>query len=84
MEDRVFASFLEKSRKRLHALASESSVLNILGEQGDPPRRYLLGFDGVEHLAADLQRIKDEDVPAFNAQLRVAGLPEIYLPRPIS
>ncbi len=35
-------------------------------------------------LAVELQRIKSEDVPAFNEILRAAGLPEIYLPRPIS
>jgi photosystem II stability/assembly factor-like uncharacterized protein len=35
-------------------------------------------------LAAVLQRIENEDVPAFNETLRNAGLPEIYLPRPIS
>jgi hypothetical protein len=35
-------------------------------------------------LATRLQIIKSRDIPAFNETLRAAGLPEIYLPRPIS
>jgi hypothetical protein len=33
---------------------------------------------------AELQRILNEDIPAYNAVLRAAGLPEIYLPRPVT
>ena len=47
----------------------------------DVTRDYLNVWSG---LATELQRIKSEDVPAFNQTLRAAGLPEIYLPRPIS
>jgi len=32
----------------------------------------------------ELQRILNEDIPAFNEILRGAGLPEIYVPRPIT
>ena len=32
----------------------------------------------------ELQRILTEDIPAYNRVLRAAGLPEIYLPRPIA
>jgi hypothetical protein len=32
----------------------------------------------------ELLAILNEDVPAFNELLRGAGLPEIYVPRPIS
>jgi photosystem II stability/assembly factor-like uncharacterized protein len=35
-------------------------------------------------VAAELQRIKTADIPAFNRLLRNAGLPEIYLPRPVT
>jgi hypothetical protein len=35
-------------------------------------------------IEAELQVIKSEDVPAFNEILRAAGLPEIYLPRPVT
>ncbi len=35
-------------------------------------------------LETQLRVILDEDVPAFNEVLRRAGLPELYLPRPIS
>ena len=35
-------------------------------------------------LETRLQIIKSRDIPAFNETLRAAGLPEIYLPRPIS
>lgn len=43
---------------------------------------YLDDWDGI---LTELQVIKSEDIPAFNALLRDAGLPEIYLPRrPVS
>ncbi|MCA9737945.1 MAG: hypothetical protein KC645_10015, partial [Gemmatimonadetes bacterium] len=35
-------------------------------------------------LELQLQTILNEDVPAFNQLLRRAGLPEIYVPRPVS
>jgi hypothetical protein len=35
-------------------------------------------------IQAQLHRILGEDVPAYNAVLRAAGLPEIYLPRPVT
>jgi photosystem II stability/assembly factor-like uncharacterized protein len=37
-----------------------------------------------DDLAAELQQIKNRDIPALNALLREAGLPEIYLPRPVT
>lgn len=33
---------------------------------------------------AELQRILAEDIPTYNQILRAAGLPEIYLPRPVT
>jgi hypothetical protein len=42
---------------------------------------YLKVWSDIE---AELQVIKNEDVPAFNEILRAAGLPEIYLPRPVT
>jgi photosystem II stability/assembly factor-like uncharacterized protein len=42
---------------------------------------YLQVWSDIE---AELQVIKNEDVPAFNEILRAAGLPEIYLPRPVT
>ena len=41
---------------------------------------YLEIWNGIE---AELRVITDRDIPAFNQVLRAAGLPEIYLPRPI-
>ena len=35
-------------------------------------------------IETELQVILNEDIPAFNETLRAAGLPEIYLPRPVS
>ena len=35
-------------------------------------------------IQAELQRIKRQDIPAFNVVLRAAGLPELYLPRPVT
>ena len=32
----------------------------------------------------ELQAILNEDIPAFNRVLRAAGLPEIYVPRPVT
>jgi hypothetical protein len=51
--------------------------------------------DGVKEVAADyltewseyateLQTLKTRDIPALNQVLRAAGLPEIYLPRPVT
>ncbi|MEJ2204053.1 MAG: glycosyl hydrolase [Gemmatimonadota bacterium] len=37
-----------------------------------------------KEIQAELQRIKSQDIPAFNAVLRAAGLPELYLPRPVT
>ncbi len=42
---------------------------------------YLTTWSEIE---AELQVIKNRDIPAFNRILRDAGLPEIYVPRPIS
>ena len=42
---------------------------------------YLTLWSEIE---AELQQIKNRDIPAFNALLRDAGLPEIYLPRPVT
>ena len=42
---------------------------------------YLKVWSDIE---AELQVIKNEDVPEFNEILRAAGLPEIYLPRPVT
>ena len=53
MDDKVFEGFLEESCRRGHALADESSVVNILAERGSPPHGYLVGFEGVEHLVRD-------------------------------
>ena len=35
-------------------------------------------------IETELQRILTEDIPAYNRILRDAGLPEIYVPRPIT
>jgi photosystem II stability/assembly factor-like uncharacterized protein len=35
-------------------------------------------------IAVELQSIKTRDIPALNEILRAAGLPEIYLPRPVT
>lgn len=35
-------------------------------------------------IEAELRAILDEDIPAYNRILRQAGLPEIYLPRPVT
>jgi len=35
-------------------------------------------------IRAELRRIESQDIPDFNAVLRAAGLPEIYLPRPVT
>jgi hypothetical protein len=51
--------------------------------------------DGVKEVAADyltewseyateLQTLKTRDIPELNQVLRAAGLPEIYLPRPVT
>jgi hypothetical protein len=37
-----------------------------------------------QEIQAELRRILGEDIPAYNAVLRDAGLPEIYLSRPIT
>ncbi len=37
-----------------------------------------------QEIQAELRRILGEDIPAYNAVLRDAGLPEIYLLRPIT
>ncbi len=42
---------------------------------------YLEEWEGI---AAELQVIKGQDIPAFNRVLRAAGLPEIFLPRPVT
>jgi hypothetical protein len=42
---------------------------------------YLKDWSDIE---AELQMIKDQSIPAFNELLRAAGLPEIYLPRPVT
>ncbi|MDH3222279.1 MAG: hypothetical protein OEO23_01075, partial [Gemmatimonadota bacterium] len=42
---------------------------------------YLTIWSGIE---AELQAIKSEDIPAFNRVLEAAGLPLIYLPRPVT
>ncbi|MCH7991580.1 MAG: hypothetical protein IIC35_04125, partial [Gemmatimonadetes bacterium] len=42
---------------------------------------YLTDWSDIE---AELQMIKDQSIPAFNELLRAAGLPEIYLPRPVT
>jgi photosystem II stability/assembly factor-like uncharacterized protein len=42
---------------------------------------YLDTWAGIQ---AELQVIKNEDIPAYNQILRAAGLPEIYLPTPIT
>jgi len=47
----------------------------------DVTRDYLAVWDGLE---ARLQAIRSQDIPAFNEVLQRAGLPALYLPRPIS
>jgi photosystem II stability/assembly factor-like uncharacterized protein len=42
---------------------------------------YLDVWSGIQ---AELQAIKNEDIPAYNEVLRRAGLPEIYLPTPVT
>ncbi|MDH5760787.1 MAG: glycosyl hydrolase [Gemmatimonadota bacterium] len=42
---------------------------------------YLEEWSGIE---VQLRSILNEDIPAYNEILRAAGLPEIYLPRPVT
>jgi len=42
---------------------------------------YLIIWSDIEE---ELQTIMNQDIPAYNQILRGAGLPEIYLPRPIT
>ena len=44
-------------------------------------RDYLATWSDIE---AELQLIRSQDIPAFNEILRAAGLPEIFLPRPVT
>ena len=52
---------------------------NVPVTQGskDVTRDYLLKWKGI---AAELQVIKSQDIGNYNATLKEAGLPEIYLP----
>ena len=47
----------------------------------DVSRDYLVIWT---ELASQLQAIKNQDIPGFNEVLRRAGLPELYVSRPIS
>jgi hypothetical protein len=59
------------------------SGANIPVTQGvrDVARDYRAEWAGYE---AELQRILSEEVAAYNRVLREAGLPEIYVPRPVT
>lgn len=64
-------------------LLDEMGGANVPLSQGmrDVTGDYLVQW---EELEARLRLILDEEVPAYNAVLRRAGLPPLYLPRPIS
>ncbi|MDP2956175.1 MAG: hypothetical protein Q8N53_07125, partial [Longimicrobiales bacterium] len=64
-------------------LLDEMGGANLPLSQGmrDVTRDYLAIWDGLE---TRLQAIRSQDIPAFNAVLQRAGLPALYLPRPIS
>jgi hypothetical protein len=47
----------------------------------DVTRDYLAVWGAIQQ---ELQVIKGQDIPAFNQVLREAGLPEIYLPTPVT
>jgi hypothetical protein len=64
-------------------LLERMSGANIPLTQGvrDAATDYLAAWAELE---ADLQVVKRRDIPAFNEVLERAGLPTLYLPRPIS
>jgi hypothetical protein len=73
------ARLLMKYKDLLDEMGGNGLPLN----QGyrDVTRDYLAIWERME---AELQAIRDRDIPAFNEVLRRAGLPELYVPRPIS
>lgn len=97
MLDEWIAKILQKELKTFqNAYQQEARLLmkykDLLGRMGganipvtdgvkEVTADYLELWDGIE---AELQLIKSRDIPALNQLLRDAGLPEIYLPRPVT
>ena len=95
--DEWIAKLLQKELKTFqNAYQHEARLLmkfkDLLGRMGganipltegvrEVTEDYLTEWRGIE---AELQVIKNEDIPAYNALLREAGLPEIYVPRPVT
>ena len=95
--DEWIAKLLQKELKTFqNAYQQEARLLmkfkDLLGRMGganipvtdgvkEVTADYLQEWSGIE---VELQLIKSRDIPAFNMVLREAGLPEIYLPRPVT